>query len=211
MPLSSIAPRPYKYPSLITAPNGSTVQRDLSTGTVSRCATSSRAFEGSGTTELRRRATTALRPGAKSRISGLMPSFCSTPATYLAASCSFPGGLDVLILIRSASQTSASLRTAVASATGDMLAVFTGVACGIPCAAAGTLAAKCKAAAAAIACPTTQFRFTNPPSSANGLHPAKVRCREHCLQQRLDRRTRPANVLLVTCFILTCRYGDPAR
>src|SRR5207245_2962484 len=95
------------------------------------------------------RATTALRPGATSSISGLMPSFWRTPATYRAASCSFPGGLEVLILIKSASQPCASLAIAEVLLSGDAgggPAGIPGAACGIPCAATGKLAANSAAA-----------------------------------------------------------------
>ena len=164
IPLSSIAPRPYRYPSLIAAANGSTVHFDLSTATTSMCATSSSAFEGSAIAVLRSRATTALRPGVMSRISGVIPSFSKTPAMYFAAVCSFPGGFVVLIRIRSASQPCASFATAAVSPTGDGLVGIPGPPAGATCAATGKLAAS-KNAAAPANTRTLRFQFTNPSSS----------------------------------------------
>src|SRR3984893_311951 len=119
--LSSMEPRPYKKPSFITAANGSTVHFDRSTPTTSMCATNNNAFDGSAIAELRRRATRALRPGARSSISDWMPSFSRTCARYFAVACSFPGGFVVLVRIRSISQPWASLATAVVSPMGDGL------------------------------------------------------------------------------------------
>ena len=82
----------------------------------------------------------------------------------MAARFSFPGGLDVLILIRSASQLLASL--AIDTGSGEALTALTGVGCGIPCAATGELPAMSRTAVPAMTC-TARFRFTNPPSSRN--------------------------------------------
>ena len=102
----------------MTAPNGSTLHFERSTPTTSMWATRSKAREGSGMAALRKRATSALRPGATSKSSGVIPSFSRMPAMYFAAACSFPGGLVVSILTRSASQPSASLARAVVSGSG---------------------------------------------------------------------------------------------
>ena len=56
-----------------------------------------------------------LRPGAISRTSAGMFSFCSTAATYFAAAASLPGGLVVLMRIRSVSQPCASVSSCVRS------------------------------------------------------------------------------------------------
>src|SRR5271156_3520193 len=146
------------YPSLTTPPKGSTLQRVLSAGTTSRCATSSKAFDGSATAVLRNRATTALRPGVTSRISGVNPSFCNTAATYFAAGASPPGGFEVFILIKSMSQPCASwARAAVPPGCGGAAVSgrFGGVLGGIPgpltgdCAKSGEAARKSHAHSAA--------------------------------------------------------------
>src|SRR5205807_1909124 len=154
---------PYKYPSLTTAPNGSTVHRDFSTGTVSMCATSNSAFEGCATAELCNLATTALRPGVMSRTSALIPSLARIPAMYIAATCSFPGGFDVLILMRSASQPRASLAIEGVFPAEEILAGIPGPAAGATCAAAGKLAAIINTVAPAMLW-TIRFQFTNPSS-----------------------------------------------
>ena len=164
IPLSSMAPRPYMYPSFITPANGSTLHRDLSTGTVSKCATSKSALEDSAIADLCNRATTALRPGVKSSSSALIPSFARTPATYIAAICSFPGGFVVLILMRSVSQPCASLAIAEVLPIGDGLPGIPGPPAGETCAAIGKLAAIANAAVPAMLW-TIRFQFTNPSSS----------------------------------------------
>src|SRR6266480_999763 len=164
IPLSSMAPRPYMYPSFITPANGSTLHRDLSTGTVSKCATSKSALEDSAIADLCNRATTALRPGVNSSSWALIPSFARTPATYIAAICSFPGGFVVLILMRSVSQPCASLAIAEVLPIGDGLPGIPGPTAGETCAAIGRLAAIANAAAPAMLW-TIRFQFTNPSSS----------------------------------------------
>src|SRR5882724_5605803 len=164
IPLSSMAPRPYRYPSLITPPNGSTVHLDLSTATTSMCATKSSALAGLATAALRSLATTALRPGVSSRISAVIPSFSSIPAIYFAATCSFPGGFVVLTRIRSASQPCASFATSDVSPTSDGFTGIPGAAGVGACAATGKLAAAARAAAPTKTC-TLRFQFTNPSSS----------------------------------------------
>jgi hypothetical protein len=67
-------------------------------------ATSNNALDGSANAELFSRATSALRPGVSGKTSAAIPSFCKIAAIYFAAASSFPGGLVVLILIRSVSQ-----------------------------------------------------------------------------------------------------------
>src|SRR4029077_4098543 len=122
----------------------------------------------SATAELRSRATNALRPGVKSRISALIPSFARIPAMYIAGICSFPGGFDVLILMRSASQPCASLAIADVSPFGRGLAGFAGIPgapAGGTCAAIGKLAAIISAATTTITW-TIRFQFTNPSSSS---------------------------------------------
>src|ERR1700688_1333181 len=109
----------------MTAANGSTVHLDRSTPTTSMWATSNNAFEGSATAELFKRATSALRPGARSSISDWMPSFSRICARYLAMACSLPGGLVVLVRTRSISQPWASLASAVVSPMGDGLLIVT--------------------------------------------------------------------------------------
>src|ERR1700676_653506 len=158
-------------------PKGSTVHLVLSTPTTSMCATSSSARDGSATAELCRRATSALRPGASSRSSDEIPSFSRTPAMYFAASCSLPGGLVVLMRIRSMSQPCASLAMAVVSPTG--LAGKGGVLAGIPgaagtCAKAGVLVTRdATATRTATATPNPAcnlcFASTNASSSLCGL------------------------------------------
>jgi hypothetical protein len=83
---------------------------------------------------------------------------------YIAASCSFPGGFVVLILMRSASQLCASFAIADVSPIGDGFIGIPGGAAGETCAATGTLAAIANAAAPAILW-TMRFQFTNPSSS----------------------------------------------
>ena len=85
------------------------------------CATSNSAFDGSATALLRSRATSALRPGATSRISGVIPSFVKMPAMYFAAACSFPGGFVVLIFTNSTSQSCASRANALVFPTNRLL------------------------------------------------------------------------------------------
>src|ERR1700682_4417043 len=75
----------------------------------------------------RRRATTALRPGPTGNSSAVTPSFCRTPKTYFAATCSLPGGLVVLILTRSCSQTLASPVSEVRSPRGEVATGAAGV------------------------------------------------------------------------------------
>ncbi len=124
------------------------------------CATSSSAFEGSAIAVLFSRATSALRPGVKSRISALIPSFCKTAAMYIAASCSFPGGFVVLILMRSASQLCASFAIVEVSPIGGGFIGIPRGAAGETCAATGILAAIANAAAPTILW-TMRFEFTN--------------------------------------------------
>src|SRR4029077_8628524 len=112
------------------------------------CATSSSAFDGSATAELRRRATTELRPGATWSSSAVMPSFASTFITYFAAACSFPGGFVVLILIRSWNHVRASAVIEVRSPTGDWLAGRLLVGGGATCALSGRANGDIAAAAA---------------------------------------------------------------
>src|SRR6202166_448348 len=109
----------------MTAANGSTVHLDRSTPTTSMWATSNNAFEGSATAELFKRATSALRPGARSSISDWMPSFSRICARYLAIACSLPGGVVVLVRTISISQPWASLASAVGSPMGDGLLIAT--------------------------------------------------------------------------------------
>src|SRR6202011_5599982 len=97
------------------------VHLDRAPPTTSMWATSNNALDGSASAELRKRATSALRPGAKSNSSDWMPSFSKTCARYFAVACSFPGGFVVLVRIRSISQPWASLATAVVSPMGDGL------------------------------------------------------------------------------------------
>jgi hypothetical protein len=88
---------------------------------------------------------------------------------YIAAICSFPGGFDVLILMRSASQPRASFAMADVSPARDGLTG--GFPAGIPglsgatCAATGKLAAIDNAAVPASTW-TKRFQFTNPSSSS---------------------------------------------
>ncbi len=85
---------------------------------------------------------------------------------YIAAICSFPGGFDVLILMRSASQPCASFAIADVSARGGEL---TGAPAGIPglsgatCAPTGKLEAINNAASPTNIW-TMRFQFTNPSS-----------------------------------------------
>src|SRR5271154_2863986 len=191
----------------MTPPKGSTVQRDLSAGTTSRCATNSNALEGSAMAALRRRATTALRPGAISRISGVKPSFCKTAATYFAAGSSPPGGFEVLILIRSVSHPCASCARAAVPPNcevADGRDRFGGVFEGIPgpltgdWPKSGVAATRKKArtrATGTCKCHTFGLPSTNPPSllaRAFGQRPGKI---------------IPANVLHGMCFILARGYG----
>ena len=85
------------------------------------CATSSSAFDGSATAELRSRATTACVPAPHA---ALPPEslLLSALAIYFAASASLPGGFVVLILIKSSSQICASLARAVVSPSGECVA-----------------------------------------------------------------------------------------
>ena len=161
--LLSIAPRPYKYPSLIVAAKGSTVHFGLSTPTTSMCATSNSAFDGSATAELLSRATTDVRPGATGNSSAAIPSFASTPKMYFAVSASFPGGFVVLILIRSCSQTFASPESFVRSPSGGPPCVPGNpfVAGGATCARAETAPNSAASPIAAIAADT--FAKTPPP------------------------------------------------
>jgi len=89
---------------------------------------------------------------------------------YIAAICSFPGGFDVLILMRSASQPRASFAIAEVSPDGNDLTA--GFPAGIPGLSGATCAATGKPAAidnAAIPANTwtKRFQFTNPSSSSN--------------------------------------------
>src|SRR5713101_3538725 len=106
------------YPSLRTAPKGSTDHLDLSTPTTSRCPSSSSARAGSGSAEERSLATTALRPGVTSRVSDGMLSAARISLMYSAALASFPGGLVVLIVSSCLSHLTASSET-FASTLGD--------------------------------------------------------------------------------------------
>ena len=107
---------------------------------------------------------TALRRGVKSSSSALIPSFARTPATYIAATCSFPGGFVVLILMRSVSQPCASLAIAEVLPIGDGLPGIPGPPAGETCAAIGKLATIANAAVPAMLW-TIRFQFTNPSSS----------------------------------------------
>src|SRR6266850_172795 len=128
------------------------------------CATSSSAFEGAAIAALRNRATTALRPGVMSRISGVIPSFSRIPAIYFAATCSFPGGFVVLIRIRSASHPCASFATFDVSPTSDGFAGIPGPVGVGACAATCKLVAATRAAAPAKT-RILRFQFTNLSSS----------------------------------------------
>src|SRR5580704_944958 len=127
----------------MVAAKGSTVHLARSTPTTSMCATRMSAREGSATAELRRRATTEVRPGATGSSSAAMPSFCRIAKRYFAAACSFPGGLVVLILIRSWSQTLASPVSEVRSPSGDWLPGRQFVGGGATCAATGCATTSC--------------------------------------------------------------------
>src|SRR5882724_10457805 len=131
----------------MTAPKGSTVRLDLSTPTTSICATNKSARDGSAMAEPRKRATSALLPGTASKVSEGTPSFCRRSAMYFAVACSLPGGLVVLMWIRSASQPWASLAIAVVSPIGEGLGSVLEDAEG-NCAAVGKLTAKSSAATA---------------------------------------------------------------
>jgi len=82
-------------------------------------------IEGSASAELRKRATSALRPGARSSISDWMPSFSRMCARYFAMACSLPGGLVVLVRIISISQPWASFASVVVSPIGEGLLIAT--------------------------------------------------------------------------------------
>ncbi len=88
-----------------------------------------------------------------------------TPATYIAAICSFPGGFDVLILIKSASQPCASFEIAGVLGTAAGLAGIPGLSAGVTCAVTGIFAAIVSAAAPAKTW-IMRFPFTNPSSSS---------------------------------------------
>src|SRR5579859_1015509 len=172
IPLSSMEPRPYRKPSLITAPKGSTDHLDLSTPTTSMCATNSTARDGSGMAALRRRATNALRPGERSKNSDGIPSLVRMPAMYLAAACSLPGGFVVSMRMRPASQPSASFASAVVSPTGDCVDWTVGIAVDGACAARGEAAARdnSDSATAEIIISNLKFPFTK---TSSGI---RVRC-----------------------------------
>jgi hypothetical protein len=83
---------------------------------------------------------------------------------YIAAICSFPGGFDVLILMRSASQPCASFAIADAYPVCEAFPGIPGLS-GATCAATGKLAAITNAATPANIW-TMRFQFTNPSSSS---------------------------------------------
>ena len=60
------------------------------------CGNRKPAAEGSAIAALRRRATTALRPGAVSRSSAWIPSFARIPATYIASFWAFLLGVCII-------------------------------------------------------------------------------------------------------------------
>src|SRR5277367_903684 len=165
-------------------------------------ATRSRARDGSGMAALRIRATNALRPGARSRNSELIPSFVSTAAMYFAVACSLPGGLVVSMRMRSASQASSSLARAVVSPAGERVDSTVGTAVDGAWAAEGWAvtdddARNARARARVCAWAGTKmcilrFQFTKTSSVLDGASAS---------------RTGSANVLRLTCFILTCRCG----
>src|SRR5271163_2432134 len=214
------------YPSLTTPPKGSTVQRVLSAGTTSRCATSSSAFEGSAIAALRRRATTALRPGMISRISGVKPSFCNTAATYFAAGASPPGGFEVFILIKSVSQPCASWAKAAVPVGCGGTAVsgrFGGVFGGIPGPLTGDCAKSGEAARRDPVHSATTHAKTPSPTHFVTLLRAGADFRHTCIPQFTSPpsllaaalgSTRgkiiPANVLQGMCFILARGYSGLA-
>jgi len=94
---------------------------------------------------------------------------------YIAAICSFPGGFDVLILMRSASQPRASFAIADVSPGGTELTGFPGIPglSGVTCAAIGKLAAINNAATPANIW-TFRFQFTNPSSSKRWRQPSRL-------------------------------------
>src|ERR1043165_2433445 len=189
------------YPSLGTAPKGSTVHFARSTPTPSRWATNSTALDGSANEDAFSRATSALRPGATGSNSAVIPSFCKIPATYFAAASSLPGGLVVLILINSASQVVASRASAEVSPGAELV-------CGVGGGPTGVCPAHCGTA------------MTIPASAQIA---AKNAAKAHFFNPRVDRTCFPsplpaglntpfyrsANVLLRFCYILTCHLEPP--
>src|SRR5256885_4816108 len=146
------------------------------------CATSSKAREGSATAELRSRATKALRPGAISRISGVIPSLAKMPAMYFDAAASLPGGFVVLIWMSCTSHTLASLANSAVFAMEEGFGGATGVDWGIPCADEETVAANQQRAMRS-GVPILRFQFTKP--SSNLRHPP---CPPNLLQQTFCRK-----------------------
>src|SRR5271157_3428984 len=139
---------------------------------------------------LRSRATNALRPGARSKNSELIPSLVRMAAMYFAAACSLPGGLVVSMRIRSASQPSASLARAVVSPAGERVDSTVGMAVDGTWAANGRVAARGKSVSAmpdTIVC-NLWFQFTKTSSVSDAA-----------------KKDRPSNALQLTRFILTCR------
>ncbi len=181
------------YPSLVTAPNGSTVHLSRSTPTTSVCAISSNAFDGYLNVELFSRATKALRPGDSGSSSAVIPSFCNTAAMYFAAASSLPGGLVVLILIKSISQPVASRASAEVSPNGPLDCVITGcpaTGCPIP----GTCA------------PVQGPKIARHSAPSNALHTSRILLTlfSPVLCPIAPLRNQLANVFLQFCFILTC-------
>lgn len=80
---------------------------------------------------------------------------------YIAAICSLPGGFEVLILIRSASQPRASFAIAGVFSTDEILAGIPGPAAGATCAGAEKLVAITNTLATAMP-GNIRFQFTNP-------------------------------------------------
>src|SRR5580658_6327597 len=177
----------------MVAAKGSTVHLDLSTPTTSMCATRRRARDGSGMAALRRRATSALRPGARSRNSEVIPSFVRMAATYFAAACSLPGGFVVSMRMRSASQPSASLARAVVSPAGERVFSTVGMAVEGTCAVEGGATMGDNHASRTTAgtkmC-ILRFQFTKTSSVLDAAHGDRL-----------------SNALQLTRFILTCRCG----
>src|SRR5579863_5890022 len=176
----------------MVAAKGSTVHLDLSTPTTSMWATSKRARDGSGIAALRRRATTALRPGARSKNSGVRPSLVRIVAMYLAVACSLPGGLVVSMRMRSASQPSASLAKAVVSPAGERVDSTVGIAVDGAWAVSGGAAASehnARGRAGTRLC-NLRFQFKKTSSVFGSA-----------------KRDRHSNALRLSRFILTCRCG----